>query len=577
MPSKVVSQRESAMTPAFKSRSIAANRLKNDFDELAKNNKAGDTNGRFYDLREYSVDGKRYYPYMFSKTCKHDPDTGFPEADDVDELLSCVLESTPATLSAAANSQASESTRKFVSPHAGLSFTLTGGDPKLVGCAPPLVCTEPKNIFEMCEVYQRSLLRDVPFTNWDGDPKVVSAVAALNAFPADERTISYAITPETLLRGESKGVDGMNAELVGPYISQMLFAKIDYDNMLFDQRYKNELDQHTQVTHKGYINVQNGGATDPILFGDTTFVNNLRCNGSIVHNDALFSFGQRAAITLLKNGISLTPINDIRTDKTKPYPVSNFVSIGPPDLLANIADAAGKSLYTAFNQKWCMNMKIRPEVLASIIGLVQKGELNRSFPGLDDLEKLLNGPAAATIADVRAKNQSIDPSNPEYDTYNLDCLYPEGSPVHPSYPAGHACVAGATVTIIKAMMETTEENAEGIITERKWSDTGLPVVIASADGDTLEPYTKDDSAMMTINGELNKLASNISLGRDAAGVHYRCDGDCARKVGEEVAINLLRDITSCYYETESGSFPGYTLVKFDGTPIKISNGEVIEL
>ena len=110
----------------------------------------------------------------------------------------------------------------------------------------------------------------------------------------------------------------------------------------------------------------------------------------------------------------------------------------------------------------------------------------------------------------------------------------------------------------------------------KWSDC-LPVVIASRDGLTLEEYTKADVSLMTINGELNKLASNISLGRDAAGVHYRCDGDCARKVGEEVAINLLRDMTACYYETETGSFTGFTLVKFDGTPVRIVNGDVIPL
>lgn len=577
MPSKVVSQRESAMTPAFRSRSSAANRLKNDFNALALQNKAGDTNGRFYDLREYSIDGKRYYPYMFSKTCKHDPTTGFPEASDIDKLLSCVQESTPNTLSLAADSQSEENTRKFVSPHAGLSFTLSGGDPKLVGCKPPLVSTEPKNIFEMCEVYQRSLLRDVAFINWNSDPKVASAVAALNAFSSTDRTVSYEITPETLLRGESKGLNGLNAELVGPYISQMLFAKINYDNFSFDQKYINELDQNNQITHNGYIHVQNGGENDPIVFGDTTFVNNLRCNSSIVHNDALFSFSQRAAITLLKNGIGLTPVDDIRTNKTKPYPVANFVSVGPPDLLSTIADTCGKCLYTAFNQKWCMNMKIRPEVLASIIDLVQKGVLNKSFPGLDDLEKLLNGPAAQTLSDVRTKNQSVEPGNLDYDTYNLNCLYPEGSPCHPSYPAGHAVVVGAGITIIKAMMDTTEVDAEGTLFERKWGDTGLKVVIASVNGDTLEQYTNEDVSMMTINGELNKLASNIALGRDSAGVHYRCDGDCGKTVGEEIAINILRDITACYYETESGSFQGYTLVKFNGTAVKISNGEVTEL
>ena len=577
MPSKVVSQRESAMTPAFKSRSIAANRLKNDFDERARNNDAGDTNGRFYDRREYIVGGKRYYPYMFSKTCKRDPDTGFPEADNIDKLLSCVLESTSTTLSAAADSQDVENTRTFVSPHGGLAFTLTGGDPKLVGCPPPLGSTEPKNMFEMCEVYQRSLLRDVPFNNWDSDPQVATAVAALNAFPVDDRTVDYEITPMNLLRGVSKGVDGRNAELFGPYISQLLFAPVDFDNMSSEQKYKNEIDQHTQVTHKGFINVQNGGSTPPISFGDITFVNDMRCNGSIVHNDALFSFGQRAAITLLKSGVGMTPVTDIRKDQDKPYPISNFVSLGPPDLLATVADSAGKSLYTGFNQKWCMNMKIRPEALSSIIGLVKDNKLDNTFPGLDDLRQLLDGPAAATIADVKAKNQSLSPDDPEYGTYNLDCLFPEGSPVHPSYPAGHACVAGATITIIKAMMNTTTEEADGTITERKWSATGLPVVISSADGESLESYAGDDSSQMTINGELNKLASNIALGRDAAGVHYRCDGDCARKVGEEVAINLLRDNTACYYETESGSFAGYTLIKFDGTPIKIANGDVVHL
>ena len=155
-------------------------------------------------------------------------------------------------------------------------------------------------MFEMCEVYQRSLLRDVSFNDWDSNPQVSAAVNALKAFPPEDRTVDYDLTAESLLRGVSKGVDGHNAELVGPYISQALFANIEYDNMSAEQKYKNELDQHTQVTHSGYMNVQNGGATPPILFGETTFVNNLRCNGSIVHIDALFSFGQRSAITLLK-------------------------------------------------------------------------------------------------------------------------------------------------------------------------------------------------------------------------------------------------------------------------------------
>ena len=111
-----------------------------------------------------------------------------------------------------------------------------------------------------------------------------------------------------------------------------------------------------------------------------------------------------------------------------------------------------------------MNMKIRPEVCSSIVNLVQKGKLDGTgFPGLDQLKSLLDGPAAETIEAVREKNQSIDPNNQEYNTYYLDCLYPEGSPTHPSYPAGHACVAGATITVIKAMLDTTTMSEDGVL------------------------------------------------------------------------------------------------------------------
>src|SRR4051812_7614099 len=38
----------------------------------------------------------------------------------------------------------------------------------------------------------------------------------------------------------------------------------------------------------------------------------------------------------------------------------------------------------------------------------------------------------------------------KHHTYLLPQAYPEGCPLHPSYPAGHATIAGACVTILKA-------------------------------------------------------------------------------------------------------------------------------
>jgi len=47
-------------------------------------------------------------------------------------------------------------------------------------------------------------------------------------------------------------------------------------------------------------------------------------------------------------------------------------------------------------------------------------------------------------------------------------------------------------------------------------------VEASSDGFSLTAYT---GPSLTVGGELNKLAANVSIGRDIAGVHWRSDGD----------------------------------------------------
>jgi len=133
-------------------------------------------------------------------------------------------------------------------------------------------------------------------------------------------------------------------------------------------------------------------------------------------------------------------------------------------------------------------------------------------------------------------------------SYLLPMPYPEGSPMHPSYPAAHAAVAGACVTVLKALY-----NPSFVIPSP---------VTASDDGLSLVPYT---GAALTVGDELNKLASNISLGRDAGGVHDRSDGIEGLKLGEAVAISMLRDVATIVHE----QFAGFTLTRFDGTTVTI--------
>ena len=53
------------------------------------------------------------------------------------------------------------------------------------------------------------------------------------------------------------------------------------------------------------------------------------------------------------------------------------------------------------------------------------------------------------------------------------------------------------------------------------------------------PYTGLDAGQMTVGSELNKLASNIGIGRALSGIHWRQDITQGMLLGEAVAISLL--------------------------------------
>jgi hypothetical protein len=91
----------------------------------------------------------------------------------------------------------------------------------------------------------------------------------------------------------------------------------------------------------------------------------------------------------------------------------------------------------------------------------------------------------------------------------------------------------------------------------------------SADGLTLLPRT--DFAP-TVADEIDKLAFNIIMGRDWAGIHYRSDALAGLQLGEEVGISVLQDLVLTYTE----DFEGLTLTRFSGEKIRITRqGEVI--
>ena len=78
----------------------------------------------------------------------------------------------------------------------------------------------------------------------------------------------------------------------------------------------------------------------------------------------------------------------------------------------------------------------------------------------------------------------------KYGTYLLPQAFPEGSPIHTSYGSGHATVAGASVTVLKAFYDETD-----IVENPK---------VPNADGTALVPY---EGPPLTVGNELNKVAS----------------------------------------------------------------------
>ncbi len=150
-------------------------------------------------------------------------------------------------------------------------------------------------------------------------------------------------------------------------------------------------------------------------------------------------------------------------------------------------------------------------------------------------------------------SQAVAASFSKYGDYFLSQAFPEGSPTHPSYPTGHGAVAGACITILKFFFD---------------NNFVVPnPMVPSSDGLSLSPYTGNDAGQMTVAGELNKLANNVSFGHGThAGIHWRTDTSSSIQLGEAVAISMLQDRAATYAEPFNISFQ-----KIDGSIATISN------
>ena len=418
--------------------------------------------------------------------------------------------------------------RKQASPQACLSFELSGGDPEgfTMDTAPAL--NSRQAAAEMVEVYAKALLRDKAFKDYgDASQEVTDVIAALNAFGDDflGPKDGGLVTAGTLFRGSSAGC------LVGEYISQLLMHPIGVGNFLYEPQGPTKTGVYG-ISKANYVSIQNGNVpVSQTIDATLKYMYNGRQLGSTVHIDLVFQHFYEAAAILLNAGVAVGSQIGVGPNE------ANFIG-GPVAVTTGIGEVARHALRAAWVQKWRKQLRLRPEATAARVVAELDGDLSVGTVHAD----LKN---SSLVADVAAANLAAGGDNKAF----LPLQYAEGSPTHPSYPAGHATIAGACATLLKIWF-----------TDGLWSSTGLSELRGASDGLSTESVT--DSGI-TIHGEIDKAAHNIAIGRNFAGVHYRSDSELA--LGEKVAIQYYKDHKSLFNEAVSD----VTFTGFDGTSITV--------
>lgn len=462
------------------------------------------------------------YPFVanYSKGLPHD-DAGEVEPAAYNALLRAI-----STQRAEDFERIPVTERKLVNPQSGLAFDLEGPDAQALLQPPAPRIDGARNSAEMVELYWMALLRDVPFTEFTRDPLAALAAEELNDL-SDYRAPrqSGRVTPEVLFRGDERGV------VRGPYLSQFLFRDIEYGTLLIPQLHDTVRDQDFMTDFDSWLAVQRGFSVPPIERDrvNRRYLRTPRDLANYVHFDALYEAYLNAALILLSLGAPL--------DNGNPYVHSanqeGFGTYGGPHLLSLVTEVATRALKAQWFQKWFVHRRLRPEAFG--------GRIHAHLTQLRDYSMI-----DSEVLDSTA----LKLTNERTGTFLLPQAFPEGSPLHPAYGSGHATVAGACVTVLKAWFDES------------WV---LPdPVVPNADGTALVPFTGPDADRLTVGGELDKVAANIAIGRNMAGVHWRTDYSESIRLGEAVAIGVLRDQVRVGHESAS-----FGLTRFDGRRMTI--------
>ena len=515
--------------------------------------------------------------------------------------------------------------RRWESPLAGHYFDNQGPDMDAVAMAPAPRLGSSELTAEMATVYAMALLRDIPFQDLakpgsvvehltfpKGHGKagervcvgdIVDELRKLAWFDPEKTPKGFygtALTEQEKRRRKAQwdGDKGLTIDVLfrgstsgaktGPYLSQFMLVGtanrtgnvptdgyIGYGTQVIDQRCEVATKKTDFMTRwSDWLEVQNGVDTrgGEAYEDRRRFLTTPRDLATYVHFDALYQAYLNACLILLGNGGSVdmgNPISQFRDETSE-----GFATWGGPHILSLVTEVATRGLRAVRRQKFQVHRRARPEVIAARLAQVASGHIGgmdakavklikqmlHEFGADDPLDHtrpglLLHWVAEHNGAVSSAKASGADKVIPPEKNWLLPMAFSEGSPMHPAYGAGHATVAGACVTILKAFFESEERYLTAL--------DGIDRLYEAAHGkDALQAWK--GASNPTIAQELDKLAANISIGRNMAGVHYYSDYYDSLRLGERIAAGILEEQMIGYSEPVRKSF-----TSFDGDVVTL--------
>lgn len=491
---------------------------------------------------------------------------------------------------------------KFNNPQAARSHDLLTDGPAAFSMPAAPKVRSLSTAAEMTELQWMAILRDVPFADFTSS-KLHGALqdmkkafnAALKAQEPGGLRLGVDL-PTTAdgkldLREQTIFRCGLLGEDRGPLVSQFFIHDIAYGAQFIQQRVRPYAKERDFLTdHGSWLRAQNAGldewghgyAGDNDFNSDSSLeepvaprrLTTMRDIARFVNKDALHQAYFNAALLCLSWGVPFDSGNPYLTLKRQ----AAFGSFGGPDLLTRVSEVASRALDIVWRQKWEVHRRLRPEAYGGLMQM-QKDGLDKIDGTTTKRGYGLPDAVFTTQASNHLRHDAAFHGN-----YFLPIAFTAGSPPHPAYGAGHATVAGACVTVLKAWLDEKLKLKAFLAAKRPRSPfenvsaNESPVAISevTASGE-LAAYVGADAADITIEGELNKLACNVAMGRSMGGVHWRSDNTRSLRLGERIAAEILRRESVGYAERRGPqqTAPFWSFTSFDGNDVLIFADRVL--